>query len=58
MDKATILAELTKSGEITVFRRSPMWEKAFDAYNLVHPNDKKSPSCGHCFRAVSAWLKA
>jgi hypothetical protein len=58
MTKQEILAELTKSGEILNFRRTPTWEKAFEAYNKANPNDRKNPSCGHCFRAVSAWLKA
>lgn len=56
MDKATILSELTKSGEITIFRRSASWEKAFKLYNEAH-NTHKSPSCGSCFREVSKWLQ-
>lgn len=56
MDKTTILAELTNSGEISVFRRSPTWEKAFKLYNDTHKTHK-NPNCGSCFRDVLAWLR-
>lgn len=56
MDKASILSELTKSGEISVFRRSTTWEKAFKLYNDTNKSSK-SPSCGSCFRDVLAWLR-
>lgn len=57
MSKAEILADLTKSGEISVFRRSPTWEKAFKLYNDTNKTHK-NPSCGSCFRDVLAWLKS
>lgn len=57
MDKASILAELTKSGEISVFRRSPTWEKAFELYNKT-TGERLSPNCSSCFKKVSAWLRA
>lgn len=56
MDKASILAELTKSGEISVFRRSPTWEKAFKLYNDTMKSHKNM-NCGSCFRDVLAWLR-
>lgn len=56
MDKTTILAELTNSGEISVFRRSPTWEKAFKLYNDTHKTHKNA-NCGSCFRDVLAWLR-
>lgn len=57
MGKVEILAELTANGQITIFRRSPSWEKAFDLYNKVH-SSRKNPNCGSCFRDVLAWLRA
>jgi hypothetical protein len=57
MDKSSILSELTKSGEVSIFRRSPTWEKAFKLYNDTHKTNK-NPSCGSCFREVLAWLRA
>lgn len=57
MDKASILSELTKTGEVSVFRRSDNWEKAFKLYNSVH-NTHKTMNCGSCFRDVLAWLRA
>ncbi len=57
MSKAEILAELTTNGQISVFRRSPSWEKAFDLYNKQN-NTHKNPNCGSCFRDVLAWLRA
>lgn len=56
MDKKTILNELTTTGQITVFRRTPLWETAFNLYNTGH-TPKLRPSCGSCFRTVLDWLK-
>lgn len=56
MDKASTLQELIANGQITVFRRSTSWEKAFDLYNKEHKTSLR-PSCGSCFRMVSDWLK-
>lgn len=56
MDKASILNELTKSGEISVFRRSNTWEKAFKLYNDT-TKSHKNMNCGSCFREVLAWLR-
>jgi len=57
MSKQEILAELTANGQVSVFRRSPSWEKAFELYNKVH-GVRKNPSCGSCFREVLAWLRS
>lgn len=56
MDKASILNELTKSGEVLIFRRSPTWEKAFKLYNDTNKSHKNM-NCGSCFREVLAWLR-
>ena len=57
MDKATVLAALNASGEISVFRRSRNWEIAFDLHNKT-TGKHKSPNCGSCFREVKAWLES
>jgi hypothetical protein len=57
MDKAQLLAELTANGNISVLRRSPSWEKAFDVYNKLHGTNLR-PSCGTCFRTVLQWLRS
>ncbi len=57
MSKSEILAELTANGQISVFRRSPSWEKAFELYNKQN-NTRRNLNCGSCFRDVLAWLKA
>lgn len=56
MTKAEILAELKRSGEISLFRRSPTWEKAFELHNKTTGQHKKM-SCGSCYRDVIAWLQ-
>ncbi len=57
MDKASILSELTKTGEVSVFRRSDNWEKAFKLYNDT-TKSHKNMNCGSCFRDVLAWLRS
>lgn len=57
MTKSEILAELTRTGEVSRFSRTQTWEKAFNLYNENNPRDKKSPNCGHCFRTVLGWLQ-
>lgn len=57
MTKAEALAAVTNEGSIGTFSRTPAWEKAFNAYNEAHPHDKKSMSCGHCFRTVLKWMR-
>lgn len=57
MDKASILSALNSSGEVSNFRRSPNWEKAFKLYNDTH-SSHKNMNCGSCFRDVLAWLKS
>lgn len=56
MDKGTILAELKKNGNISVFQRTPTWEKAFDLYNAQN-RGKLKPNCSLCFRKVKTWLE-
>jgi hypothetical protein len=57
MTKQEILQELTANGNVNRFSRTPSWEKAFDAYNLANPKDKRRLGCGSCYRDVLAWLK-
>lgn len=57
MGKAEILNALNASGEISVFRRSPNWEKAFKLYNDTH-STRRNLNCGSCYRDVLAWLKS
>lgn len=57
MEKAQILAELTANGQVSSFRSTPSWQKAFDAYNAAHPSNRKRMGCGSCYRDVLAWLK-
>ncbi len=57
MDKASILAELTRTGEISVFRRSANWEQAFKLHNEA-TKSHKNMNCGSCFRDVLAWLRS
>lgn len=57
MTKQDILSELTKTGEVSVFRRSDNWEKAFKLYNDT-TKSHKNMNCGSCFRDVLAWLRA
>ncbi len=57
MDKASILNALNSTGEVNTFRRTNLWEKAFDAYNSIHGASLR-PSCGSCFRTVLAWLRS
>lgn len=56
MDKATILAELKRTGQIDSSRRSPEWIKAFELYNSQNPRNKLNPSCGSCYRKLRTWL--
>lgn len=56
MDKAAILAELKRTGQIDSRRRSPEWMKAFDLYNSIHPHNKLNPSCGSCYAKLRKWL--
>lgn len=58
MTKSEVLAKLKVTDLINKFQRDNggLWQRAFDLYNEAHPKEKKSPTCGHCFRAVSAWL--
>ena len=56
MSKAEILSALTASGEVSVFRRTLTWEKAFELYNTANKTSKR-PSCGSCFRDVLSWLR-
>lgn len=60
MTKAEVLTKLKASGAFDKFQRDSggLWDQAFKLYNEANPRDKKSPSCGHCFRAVSAWLQS
>ena len=55
--KGQILAELIANGNISVFRRSPSWEKAFKLYNDTNKTHKNM-NCGTCFRDVLAWLRS
>jgi hypothetical protein len=56
MQKTEILAALTASGEVNTFRRTPMWEKAFELHNKT-TGKHKNANCGTCFRDVLAWLR-
>lgn len=60
MTKGEVLTKLKETGAFTKFQRDSggLWDQAFKLYNEAHPKDKKNPSCGHCFRAVSAWLQS
>lgn len=57
MSNKEALQAVTAEGSISKFSRTPAWEKAFNSYNEANPNDKKSPSCGHCFRTVLRWMQ-
>lgn len=57
MDKQMILAELTTNGNVSVFRRSQSWEKAFELYNKENKSHKNM-NCGTCFRDVLTWLRS
>jgi hypothetical protein len=57
MDKATILAELKRTGQFDRRQRSPEWMKAFDLYNAQVPRGNKlNPSCGSCYAKLRTWL--
>lgn len=56
MSKAEILAELEKTGQDKVFRRTNNWEKAFDLHNKT-TGRHKNMGCGSCYREVLAWLR-
>lgn len=60
MTKVEVLAKLKETGAVAKFQRDSggFWAQAFKLYNEAHPNDQKSPNCGHCFRVVSAWLQS
>jgi hypothetical protein len=60
MDKAEILAELRRTGQLDNRRRSPEWMKAFDLYNsqVAHRANKLNPSCGSCYNKLKAWLQS
>lgn len=58
MSKSEALAAVTAEGSINRLKRTPAWEKAFEAYNQAHPSDKKNMKCGHCFRTVAKWLQS
>lgn len=57
MTKTEILGALTASGEVSVFRRSANWEKAFDLHNKT-TGKHKNMNCGTCFKDVLAWLRS
>jgi hypothetical protein len=57
MSKAEALAAVNAEGSLQTLRRSPAWDKAFEAYNAAHPGDRKSQKCGSCWRAVQKWLQ-
>jgi hypothetical protein len=56
MTKSEILAELKRTGQLDNRRRSPEWEKAFQLYNELHPNNKLNQSCGSCYAKCRSWL--
>lgn len=56
MTKQEILSELKTNGQISVFRRSPSWEKAFKLYNDT-TKGHKNMNCGSCYREVLSWLQ-
>lgn len=56
MTKQELLNELTKSGEVSVFRATPTWRMAFDKHNS-ETKKHKSPHCGSCFKDILEWLK-
>lgn len=57
MTKAEALSALEASGDITKHSRTPNWEKAFELYNKATGQNLR-PSCGSCFRSVTAWLRS
>lgn len=59
MSKAEVLAKLKETGKLDHFQRDPAghWQIAFNLYNAAN-KERLSPSCGHCFRKVKAWLIA
>ena len=57
MSKSDILDELRANGQISVFRRSPSWEKAFKLYNEIHKTHRNM-NCGTCFKDVEKWLRS
>lgn len=56
MTKEEVRNALQASGEISRFSHTQNWDKAFKLYNELHPNDKKNPKCGSCYKTVSKWL--
>jgi len=58
MSKSEALSAVNAEGSLDTLRRSPAWDKAFQAYNEAHPHDKKNQKCGHCWRTVQKWLKS
>lgn len=57
MSKQEILNALNASGEVSNFRRTANWEKAFEMYNTAH-GSRRSMNCGSCYRDVLQWLKS
>lgn len=57
MTKQEILTELTNSGQISAFRRSSVWDKAFNLYN-ANSKPKLSQGCTTCYKKVLAWLRS
>lgn len=55
--KQEILKELETTGNISVFRESPAWRKAFEAYKVANPGSHKHFGCGSCYRDVLSWLR-
>lgn len=56
--KQEAISAINAEGSMNTLRRSPAWEKAFQAYNEAHPNDRKQMGCGHCYRVVHKWLNS
>ena len=57
MTKSEAISAINAEGSMNTLRRSPAWEKAFQAYNEAH-GERLNNKCGSCFRKVQKWLQS
>lgn len=58
MTKQELLNQLQATGQAkSPFRKSPLWDEAFEMYKAQTGDFKVSLKCGQCFLKVLEWLK-
>jgi len=57
MNRQELYKALQESGLFHRIDKHPLWVRAFEAYNLEHPEGQLTDfGCGRCFSKVKEWL--